>query len=487
MEKSLLLTDLYELTMIQAWMEEGRQDTEASFDLIFRKNPFSGGYTIAAGIEDLVAFLCKCSFTAAHIKYLSSLNLFTEEFLDLLINWKFKGKVYSVPEGTPVFPNEPFIRIEGPLWSVQLIETVVLNLINFQSLIATKASRVCNIAGWNTVLEFGARRAQGQDGALSASKAAFLGGCASTSNLYAGLKYGIPVSGTHAHSFVMAARDEIRAFRQYSMVYPDKSTLLIDTYDPIKKGLPHAIEVAKEMEACGKQLSAIRIDSGNIISISKTARTMLDEAGLSYVKIIASGDLDEYRILAIKEENAPVDLFGVGTRLVTGYPDSALGGVYKLSAICNKDGLWEGRLKTTADSEKSTLPGKKQIWRAYSNDWEMIGDYIELESIDETGQIIDNKFQDFGEWGKIEKDIARVEPLVQLHMENGLNKVDPLSLTIKRENVIQWCGRIPNEMKRLHNPEIYPVLKGPNLQKLTKKILMENYGENQYYHSSLCR
>ena len=451
--KTPVFTDLYELTMMQVWFQNGMKDRETCFDLFFRNCPFGGEYIIGAGIDDALSFLKRARFSEHEINYLRSLELFDEDFLKWLSDWIFDGDVYAVNEGCVIFPHEPIIRIHGPLASCQLVETALLNLVNFQSLIATKSARICSIAGWDAVLEFGARRAQGPDGALSASKAAYIGGCAATSNLKAGMAFDIPVRGTHAHSFVMSFGSEIDAFRMYAESYPDATVLLIDTYDTLKCGLPNAISVGKEMEISGNTLAGIRLDSGDLLALSRETRNKLDEAGMTSTKIVASGDLDEYVISSLTQNKAPIDTYGVGTRLVTGYDSPALAGVYKMSAIKNRDGIREMRLKITDGKDKQSLPGIKQAFRRYDTSGMMEQDTIELE------EYSDN-YDD-------------AVPLLTLALSGGKLMREIKNVRLIREQVIQSFGKIPPVVSRIYNPEKYRVVIGPALKSAQKEVMQQ--------------
>lgn len=450
---SPIFTDLYELTMMYVWFQTGRINDEACFDLFFRTAPFNGQYIVAAGIDDALRFLSVARFSADDIRYIQSLGLFSEEFLTWLAAWRFDGSVYAVLEGTVVFPNEPVLRVSGPLGSCQLVETALLNCINFPSLVATKASRICMIAGWDSVLEFGARRAQGPDGALSASRYAYLGGCVATSNLEAGKMYGIPVKGTHAHSYVMSFPSELDAFREYAQVFPDAALLLIDTYDSLKSGLLNAITVGKEMEEEGSHLSGVRLDSGNLASLSRKVREELDSAGLSYVRIVASGDLDEYSILDLKKKGAPVDIYGVGTRLVTGHDSPALSGVYKLAAIRGPDGVFDMRLKITDGSEKVSLPGIKQVWRSCDTSGRIVCDVIDLA----TSRPLD-------------PDAC---PLLVSGFCDG-NITRPIrTIATVRDDVRKTLMLVPRGVTRLESPEIFPVRIGDGLVDIRDALIRQ--------------
>lgn len=368
-----LLTDLYQLTMGQAYWKTGMADRESVFHLFFRKLPFGSGFAVAAGLAPAMDWVRALRFSAEDLDYLRHQTaedgspLFRPAYLAHLRDFCAKLDIDAVPEGTPVFPNEPILRVRGPLLAAQLVETALLNVINFQTLIATKAARVRHVAGADTVLEFGLRRAQGPDGGVSASRAAFLGGVDATSNVLAGQTFGIPVRGTHAHSLVMAFEDERAAFAAYADAMPHNCTLLVDTYDTVQ-GTRHAIEVGLALRSRGHRLAAIRLDSGDLLALSRTARLLLDEAGLTDTAIVASSDLDETKIAELKAAGAPIAIWGVGTRLVTGHDQPALGGVYKLSAIRGPAGTWEDRAKRSSDPIKASIPGILQVRRRSDGD-----------------------------------------------------------------------------------------------------------------------
>jgi nicotinate phosphoribosyltransferase len=369
-----LVTDLYQLTMAYGYWQQGMQDREAVFHLYFRKAPFQGGYAVAAGLALAVDWLENLRFSAEDLSYLGSLRgskggvLFPPEFLDYLRELKFTCDVDAVAEGTVIFGNEPIMRIQGPLLQAQLLETALLTLINFQTLITTKAARIREAAGdADQILEFGLRRAQGFDGGLGASRAAYLGGADATSNVLAGQLYGIPVKGTHAHSWVMAHSDERTAFAAYARAFPDDSVFLVDTYDTLE-GVRLAIDVAREMRAAGHELGGIRLDSGDLAYLSMQARALLDEAGFPKVRIVASNDLDENLITSLRQQGARIDTWGVGTQLVTAYNQAALGGVYKLAALRRADDSgWDFTIKLSEQVAKTSIPGILQV-RRYLDD-----------------------------------------------------------------------------------------------------------------------
>ena len=370
-----LVTDLYQLTMAYGYWQQGLQDREAVFHLYFRKPPFQGGYAVAAGLALAADWLEHLRFSEDDLSYLASLRgsqgaaLFPAEFLDYLRQLRFSCDVDAIAEGTVVFANEPLVRVRGPLLQAQLLETALLTLVNFQTLIATKAARSREAAGpADQVLEFGLRRAQGFDGGLGASRAAYLGGADATSNVLAGQRYGIPVRGTHAHSWVMAFGDERAAYAAYGLAFPDDSVFLVDTYDTLE-GVRLAISVARDMRAQGHELGGIRLDSGDLAYLSREARAVLDEAGFTNTRIVASNDLDETLIASLKQQGARIDTWGVGTQLVTAYNQPALGGVYKLAALRTADGTgWDFTIKLSEQTAKTSIPGILQV-RRYLNEY----------------------------------------------------------------------------------------------------------------------
>lgn len=380
MTTSPLLTDLYQLTMAAGYWKCGKAEQEAVFHLFFRKLPFSSGYAIAAGLGDVVKWLQGFRFSTAELEYLATLPgrdgkpLFDRGFLDYLGTLEWRCDVDAIPEGTVVFPHEPLLRIRGPLVQAQLAETALLNMINFQTLIATKSARVCLAAQGEQVLEFGLRRAQGPDGAVMASRAAFIGGCSATSNVLAGMTHGIPVRGTHAHSWVMSFETELEAFDTYADALPNNCVFLVDTYDTLE-GVRHAVEVGKRLRARGHELNGVRLDSGDLAWLSIEARRILDEGGFPNAFIVASNDLDEHLIESLKHQGAKISVWGVGTQMVTGGAQPALGGVYKLGAIRNEAGEWEPKIKLSENAVKVSNPGIQQV-RRYTLNGEFRGDAI---------------------------------------------------------------------------------------------------------------
>lgn len=376
-----MLTDLYQLTMACAYWRSGKSATDACFHLYFRSNPFGGGYALAAGLEQAAEYLRGLRFSDDDLRYLATLTgrdggaLFPTEFLAWLGEFRFTCDVLAVPEGTVVFPNEPLMRVTGPIAECQLVETALLNIVNFQTLVATKAARVCHAADGQPVIEFGLRRAQGPDGGLSASRAAYVGGCAGTSNVLAGQRYGVPVGGTHAHSWVMAFDSELESFLAYAEALPNNGVLLVDTYDTIE-GVANAVRAGERFRELGQDLIGIRIDSGDLAWLSRRAREMLDAAGFPDAKVYASNELDEHTVESLKDQDAAIDVWGVGTRLVTAYDQPALGGVYKLSAIREPGGEWLHRVKVSEQTAKVTTPGLLRVRRYADADGRFVGDMI---------------------------------------------------------------------------------------------------------------
>ncbi|MBI5177683.1 MAG: nicotinate phosphoribosyltransferase [Nitrospinae bacterium] len=466
-----LFTDLYQLTMAQGYRQYGLHEREACFDLFFRYNPFGGGYSVSAGLADALAFLENMRFSPHDLAYLESCGLFTNDFLASLESFRFAGDVYAVPEGTVMFPLAPLLRVQGPLDHCQMVESALLNIVNFQSLIATKSARICQEAGGGSVVEFGMRRAQGPDGALTAARAAHIGGCTATSNVLAGKTCGIPVSGTHAHSWVLAFESELESFRAYAKAYPRTSVLLVDTYDTLNSGVPNAITVGKEMLARGEHLLGIRLDSGDLAYLSAQARKMLDEAGLPFVKIVCSGELDEFIIHDLKIQGAKIDIYGVGQNLVTAKGNSSFPGVFKLSAVRRADGQWHGRMKLSDSAVKATIPGLKQVWRLTGADGGMMADIIELVGTE-------HEFAK-GVWGyhpvleyekKYYEGIASAEPLLQQVMKGGKRCADLPPLSAIRERLPKGLAALHATMRRLLNPHVYKVSLGEKLMEETARL-----------------
>ena len=361
-----LLTDLYELTMMQGYYEKG-QNENVIFDVFFRQNPCNNGYSVCAGLDQVIDYIKNLHFTYDDVDYLRGLGIFKEDFLHYLSGFHFSGDIYAIPEGTVVFPKEPLLKVVAPIMEAQLVETAILNIINHQSLIATKTSRIVFAANGDGIMEFGLRRAQGPDAGLYGARAAMIGGCVGTSNVLAGQMFDVPVMGTHAHSWIMSFPDEYTAFKTYAEMYPDNCTLLVDTYDTLKSGVPYAIRVCQEFKDAGKPLIkyGIRLDSGDLAYLSKGARKMLDEAGFPEATICASNDLDEFLLHDLKMQGAAIDSWGVGTNLITSKDCPSFGGVYKLAAIQNEEGEFVPKIKISENTEKITNPGNKTIYRIY--------------------------------------------------------------------------------------------------------------------------
>ena len=377
-----LLTDLYELTMMQGYFKHKDQDKTVIFDAFFRVNPFGGGYSVMAGLEQLIKYIKELHFSKQDIDYLAGLGIFDKDFLDYLAEFKFTGDVWSIPEGTLIFPREPLVKVVAPVMQAQLVETAILNIINHQSLIATKAARICYAAKGDPIMEFGLRRAQGPDAGTYGARAAMIAGCAGTSNVLCGELFDVPVMGTHAHSWIMSFDSEYEAFKTYAQLYPTACTLLVDTYDTLKSGVPNAIKTFEYMRDNGLPLDhiGIRLDSGDLAYLSKKARKMLDDAGFPQAKITASNDLDEHLILSLKMQGAAINSWGVGTHLITAKDNPSFGGVYKLAAIQMPDGTFTPKIKLSENTEKVTNPGNKKIVRVYEKqNHKIIGDIICLE------------------------------------------------------------------------------------------------------------
>ena len=376
-----LLTDLYELTMMQGYYEKG-QNENVIFDVFFRQNPCNNGYSVCAGLDQVIDYIKNLHFTYDDVDYLRGLGIFKEDFLHYLSGFHFSGDIYAIPEGTVVFPKEPLLKVVAPIMEAQLVETAILNIINHQSLIATKTSRIVFAANGDGIMEFGLRRAQGPDAGLYGARAAMIGGCVGTSNVLAGQMFDVPVMGTHAHSWIMSFPDEYTAFKTYAEMYPDNCTLLVDTYDTLKSGVPNAIRVFQEFKDAGKPLIkyGIRLDSGDLAYLSKKARKMLDEAGFPDAVISASNDLDEYLIDSLKAQGCKVTSWGVGTHMITSKNWPSFGGVYKLAAIMDENGNFIPKIKLSENSEKITNPGNKVIHRIYEKESGKIkADLIALE------------------------------------------------------------------------------------------------------------
>jgi nicotinate phosphoribosyltransferase len=471
-----LLTDLYQLTMAYGYWKLRRSQDEAVFHLFFRNNPFQGGYTITCGLEYVLDLLADFHFDLSDLEYLGSLTgsdgrpLFEPAFLDSLKGFRLHCDIDAVPEGTAVFPQEPLIRVRGPLLECQLLETLLLNVINFQSLIATKASRICLATRGEPVLEFGLRRAQGIDGGLSASRAAYIGGCAATSNVLAGKLLGIPVRGTHAHSWVMSFEDELEAFDAYAQAMPNNCVFLVDTYDSLA-GVARAIEAGRRLRQRGYEMGGIRLDSGDLAYLSIEARRMLDDAGFPSARIVASNDLDEQTIRSLKEQDAAVSVWGVGTRLVTAHDQPALGGVYKLAAIRRAGGQWKNCVKVSEQAIKATTPGIQQV-RRFRVGTEFLADMIYDERMDicDPPVIVDSL--DPTRQKAIPADAVHEDLLVPVLRKGQIVYASPTIDAIRQRTERQLAYLHPG-IKRFLNPHQYPTGLDKGLHDLKMQLVLK--------------
>ena len=475
-----LLTDLYQLTMAYGYWRQGRADDDSVFHLFFRRNPHGGGFAIAAGAEAVAELVDGLRYRQDDIDYLASLTgsdhrpLFESAFLDWLLQLEMRCDIDAMPEGSVCFAYEPILRAEGPLAVCQLLETPLLNLINFPTLIATKAARVCHLAArGQPVLEFGLRRAQGVDGAMTATRSAWIGGCAATSNVLAGRLFDIPVRGTHAHSWVMAHDSELEAFRAYADAQPNNCTLLIDTYD-VRRGVENAIVVARELARRDRRLAAVRIDSGNLTDLSRLVRQKLDEAGLEEVAVVASGDLDEHRVDQLRRAGAAVDIWGIGTRLVTGAAQSSLGGVYKLARFRRPGGDWIPRLKVTDDQHKLSLPGRLGVRRLRNERAYLAGVIYDTElglhhpaSPESPWQL--TAVADRNE--RFEVIASETEEVLRPLVRQGRAAGAPEGPRRARERVAEQMALLPKEVLALEQPGSMPVGLDRNLSSARDDLL----------------
>lgn len=476
MRNLTMLTDLYQLTMMYGYFKEGMQNNTGIFDLFFRPKE-DVEYAVMAGTESVVNYINAIHFSDEDISYLCSLKLFDESFLTYLKTFRFTGELYAMPEGTVVFPYEPLVRVRAPIMEAQLIETAILTFVNHQTLIATKASRICYSAQGDSVLEFGLRRAQGPDAAIYGARAAIIGGCNATSNVLTGQMFDIPVSGTHAHSWVQSFPDEVSAFRAYAHVFPDSALLLVDTYDTLRSGVPNAITVFKELRASGHEPVGIRLDSGDLAYLSKKARVMLDEAGFPKAKIAASSDLDEYLIRDLKTQGACISVWGVGTRLITSESNPALGGVYKMSGEI-VDGKLIPKIKISDNPEKVTNPGYKKVFRLYDKDNMAIADLISLEheTIDCSKPLrIFDPIQTYKRMTLT--NFSARELLVPIFIDGKqvyqCPDIHEIAAYAKKELASMW-----DEYKRLLMPHTYKVDLSDALYDLKQKLLRDAVGDH---------
>jgi nicotinate phosphoribosyltransferase len=474
-----LLTDLYQLTMAYGYWKLARTDERAVFHLYYRKNPFNSGYAVAAGLGYAIDYLNSIKFDENDVAYLRTLTgnnnapLFDDAFLNYLTDLRFTCDIDAVPEGTVVFPNEPLVRVTGPIFQAQILETALLNLINFQTLIATKAARVCQAAAGDPVVEFGLRRAQAIDGALAASRAAYVGGVHATSNVLAGKLFGIPVKGTHAHSWVMSFDTELEAFDQYAKAMPNNCVFLVDTYNTLQ-GVRHAVIAGKRLREAGHEMVGIRLDSGDLAYLSIEARKILDEGGFPNAIILASNDLDETIIQSLKIQGARIDTWGVGTKLVTGYDQPALGGVYKLSAIKKPGANWEYKVKLSEQAVKITTPGVLQV-RRYFRDGEAMADMIYNTQLPFPADTVVVDPLDFSRRKTITPGTRHEDLLVPIFRDGKCVYQEP-PLSESRERTAKQLAQFHPGVKRFVNPHQYPVGLERGLHDLKTKLVLEARG-----------
>lgn len=470
-----MLVDFYELTMGNGFLENGRGEQIAYFDMFYRKAPDNAAYAIAAGLEQVIDYIKALHFTEEDIAYLRNRDLFSEKFLDYLRNFEFTCDVWAVPEGTPVFPHEPILTVRGPAIQAQLIETMVLLSINHQSLIATKANRIVTAAQGRPVMEFGSRRAQGYDGAVFGARAAYIGGCAGTACAIADTAFSIPALGTMAHSWVQLFDTELEAFEAYAKVYPDDCTLLVDTYNVLKSGIPNAIKVFKKLEEQGHRGKGVRIDSGDIAYLSKKARKMFDDAGLPYIQIVASNSLDEYIIRELIAQDAKIDSFGVGERLVTSRSEPVFGGVYKLAAV-EEHGEIIPKIKLSENAVKVTNPSFKTVWRLFDRETgKMLADVMTLhdEVIDDTQpyEIFDPEYT----YKRKTLTNFRAQRLLVPVFEKGECVYESPTLPEIQKHCKTQLGNLWEEVKRFENPQNYYVDLSQKLWDLKHAMLSRKY------------
>ncbi len=470
-----LLTDFYQLTMIYGHWKDGRTGQRVCFDYFFRTLPPHAGFAVTAGLAPLLDYLEHFQFQEDDLSYLKSLAIFDDAFLDFLRDFRLKPTVHAMAEGSLVFPFEPIVQVEGTIIEAQLIETALLNTLNYQTLIATKAARIGLAANGDPVMEFGLRRAHGPDGGLSGSRAAYIGGCTSTSNVLAGKVYGIPVSGTHAHSWVMSFDCELEAFRAFAQHHPDRCVLLVDTYDTVKSGVPNAIQVFKELHDAGQPIRpAIRLDSGDLAKLSKIAWKLMHDAGLEDPLIVASNDLTEDLIADMKRQGAKINAWGVGTHLITSHDCPAFGGVYKLVSI-QENGNWLPRIKISSNLEKATDPGRKAVYRCYNKQQQPIGDLMALQhESPQSGAVLEGRSRNWLNHKEVLEGVDHTEKLHQLVFDQGKRVHSQESINDIRDRTQTQISGLSDEFKRLRNPEIYRVILSPELGNLKETLIAAN-------------
>ncbi|SCW58423.1 nicotinate phosphoribosyltransferase [Eubacterium ruminantium] len=489
MRNLTMLMDFYELTMANGYFVKGYKDTWAVFDMFYRKNPDNGGYVICAGLEQLIEYVQNMHFSEDDIKYLESKKIFDKGFLDYLRDFHFTGTIEAVPEGTVVYPNTPLVTVTAPVIEAQLMETMLLICINFQSLIATKASRICLAAGDNVIMEFGARRAQGPDAAIYGARACYIGGVNATATAIADINYGVPAIGTMAHSWIQFFPSEYESFKAYAEVFPDTCTLLIDTYDILNSGLPNAIRVAHEvLEPMGKRLKGVRIDSGDLAYFSKKIRKKLDEEGLSDCKIVVSNSVDEYLIDSLNRQGAKINSYGVGERMITSKSDPVFGGVYKLAAVEDTTGSVNGdeklfipKIKISENVEKITNPGKKKLWRIYSKETGYgLADMLTLSDEVIDGDGVTPFVDESKPWKKMRFKNVIAKPLQVKIFENGKLVYDIPKLEEIRELVkYQLENTVWQEEQRFANPHAHYLDLSEKLYKIKTDLLSLSESSDQ--------
>lgn len=469
-----MMMDFYEMTMSNGYFREENQEQKVAFDVFYRKNPDGGGFAIFAGLEQILEYIKDLHFSKKDVEYLRSQNMFSEEFLSYLEGFKFRGDIYAFPEGTIMYPNEPIITVVAPLIDAQLIETAILVEINHQSLVATKARRIVRAAAGKNVSDFGARRAHNMDAAIYGARACYIGGVNSTATVLAGQMFDIPVSGTMAHSFVMYYKDEFTAFRKYAETYPDATVLLVDTYDVLKSGIPNAIRVAKEvLEPMGKRLKGVRLDSGDLAYLSKKARKMLDEAGLTDCIIVASNSLDEYTISSLINQGAKIDSFGVGERMITAKSEPVFGAVYKIAGV-QENGLMQPRIKVSENVEKITNPGLKKIYRIYNKEGKAIADLI-TKADEELNMEQPYRYVDPDEpWKQRTFENCTAKPLMRQVVAAG-KIIEPKRELKEIANYVndQLDTEIWEEEQRFENPHIHYLDMSPDYYEMKMDLLKE--------------
>lgn len=470
--QSALFTDFYELTMAQAFWKNNL-NYETVFDMFFRKHPFEGGYSVFSGLEPLLKTIMEFRFGKDDLVFLKEQKIFSDEFLDFLADYSFSGNIYAMEEGSLIFPNEPIIRVEAPIVDAMILEGVILNTVNFESLIATKTARIWLASKKAPIMEFGLRRAQGYDGAMTASRAAYVGGASGTSNALAAKLYGIPALGTMAHSWVMSFDSEEEAFEKYAELYPNGSVFLIDTYDTLQSGIKNAIKVGKKLQSQGHNFG-VRLDSGDLYYLSKEVRKLLDEAGCPKATITASNELTEQIVESLVLNKAPIDSWGVGTHMVTGGDEASFTGVYKLAARKTEKGNWIPVMKFSDNPAKQTIPGIKQVWRLYNEDGSFKADVLSLENetikeyLEQTFYHPSNNFQFF------KFAPAKAEPLLSIKIKNGERVAEPKTLKDIKKYAEKQLDSLDPTSKRILNPHIYKVSVTAKLKEVKDRLVMEH-------------